>query len=537
MKNVKVLDCTLREAPLEKLMWGDISIQKMIHGLEKARIDIIEVGFLKDENYESGSTSFQRVEEIKAFIPQKKADIMYVALVDYGRYDLKNLSNYDGTSIDAIRICFKHDEIDVVLDYAKQIREKGYEVCIQHVDTMGYTDDQIVNFIHQVNEFQPYAYSVVDTFGAMYRDDAERLTELVAKELDENIWLGFHAHNNLMMADANEQQFIERFIGRRKIIVDSSLYGCGRSAGNAHTELMTHFMNTKQGADYDINELLDLIDTVITVVQEKTTWGYSIPYFIAGMHNAHTFNVKQLLKRHNLKSKDLRAIIGMLDDVQKKAYDYTLLERLYVQYFDKPIDDSNTIKYLKHVFQKRTILLLAPGKSVLENKVEIEQFIVNEMPIVIGINNLIEGYVLDYIFYSGVIRYQNLQYQDYRAAGSPKIILASNIKNHAEHNEYIVNYSSLIKFGWVNIDSSAILLLRLLQRCEINDVYVAGLDGYKSFGQAFYKNELDTGLDEKTRIDHTNDNISMMKDIRKNNPDFMIHFLTESVYQEVFQEC
>ena len=32
-----------------------------------------------------------------------------------------------------------------------------------------------------------------------------------------------------------------------------------------------------------------------------------------------TFNVKQLLKRHNIKSKDLRGIIELLDDVQKKS--------------------------------------------------------------------------------------------------------------------------------------------------------------------------------------------------------------------------
>jgi 4-hydroxy 2-oxovalerate aldolase len=535
MKNVKLLDCTLREAPLDGLMWGDMSIKKMINGLENAGVDIIEVGFLKDTPYVYGSTSFHTAEDIKPYLVNKKPGVIYTALVDYGRYDTSALTENDGKSVDAIRVCFKHEEIDKVLDYAREFRDKGYLVCIQHVDTMGFSDFEIIEFVKKVNEFKPFAYSVVDTFGAMYDSDMIHYTQLAADMLDRDIRLGFHAHNNLMLADANDEHFVDRFFDKREIIVDSSLYGCGRSAGNAHTELNAQYMNRKHGADYNIDELLDLIDTVIAAAQEKTSWGYSIPYFIAGIHNAHTFNVKQLLKRHNLKSKDLRGIIERLDDVQKKAYDYKLLEKLYVEYFNNPVNDEPVLERLTRELSGKTILLLAPGVSARENREEIERFISDNNPIVIGVNNLIDGYKQDYVFYSGVVRYQNLQYQDYRAAGSPKIIVSSNIKTEAGENEYIVNYSSLIKYGWINIDSAAILLLRLLQKCGVNEMYAAGLDGYKSFGKAFYKNELDTGLADRDRAEHTADNISMMEDMKKSNPDFMIHFLTDSVYRKVFE--
>jgi 4-hydroxy 2-oxovalerate aldolase len=535
MENFKLLDCTLREAPLDGLMWGEVSIKKMINGLEQANIDIIEVGFLKNEPYVFGSTSFQQMEEIRPYLKHKKQGTLYVALVDYGRYDTRYLSPNDGTSIDAIRVCFKHNEINDVLAYAQEFRDKGYQVSIQHVDTMGFTDEEIIDFVRKVNDFKPFAYSVVDTFGAMYESDMLHYATLANQHLDRDIWLGFHCHNNLMLADANAQRYVGEFINHRRIIVDTSLYGCGRSAGNAHTELMAQYMNKKNGATYDINEILDLIDTVIVAAQEKTTWGYSIPYLIAGMHNAHTFNVNQLLQRHNLKSKDLRGIIERLDDVQKKAYDSALLEQLYVEYFDQLVDDADTIKNLSAALGKRKILLLAPGRSVQEQKATVDQFIKDEKPIVIGVNNLIDGYTLDYIFYSGAVRYQNLQYQDYAAVGHPQIILSSNIKMTAGRNEMIVNYRSLLKFGWVNIDSSAILLLRLMLKCGIKEVYVAGLDGYKSFGQAFYKTELDTGLAEKDRILHTNDNYSMMQNIKSEYPEFKVKFLTDSVYRGAFE--
>lgn len=535
MHHFKLLDCTLREAPIDGLLWGQMAVKKMIRGLEKANVDIIEVGFLKNAPYAAGSTSFQRVEDMAPYLKKKKEGAMYVALVDYGRYDLKYLSDYDGKTIDAIRVCFKKNEIGVVLDYAAQIRAKGYQVCIQHVDTLSYTDQEIVEFIEKVNAFAPFSYSVVDTFGAMYQEDMLRLTRLANAHLCKDIWLGFHGHNNLMLANSNAQGFLSDIGAERKVIVDSSLFGCGRSAGNAHTELLAQFMVQKLGASYDINALLDLIDTVIVSAREKTTWGYTVPYFIAGMHNAHTFNVKQLLKRHNLSSKDLRGIIERLDETQKKQYDYALLERLYVEYFDQPVEDSAVIADLTAAFAEKKILLLAPGKSVQDHKPEIDRFIAENDPVVIGVNNLIDGYRLDYVFYSGAVRYQDLQYQDYQAAGSPRLVLTSNIKTEAAPNEQIVNYSTLVKFGWVNLDSSAILLLRLLLKCGATELYAAGLDGYKSFGQAFYKNALDTGLAESDRIEHTNDNLSMMTDLRAEHPQFHIHFLTESVYSKVFE--
>lgn len=535
MNDFKILDCTLREAPIDGLMWGDTTIKKLIGGMEEAGINIIEVGFLKNNDYRFGSSSFKHVEEMLPYLKNKRPDTMYVALVDYGRYDLKYLSDYDGKAIDAIRVCFKKHEIGDVLNYAEQIRQKGYQVCIQHVDTLAFTDQEIIDFVQKVNDFKPFAYSVVDTFGAMYETDMNHLTDVVASVLDDDIWLGFHGHNNLMLADANAQAFINKYWGKRKIIIDSSIYGCGRSAGNAHTELMTQFADKEYSQDYDIDPLLDLMDSIIVPISKKVEWGYSVPYFISAIHNAHTFNVKQLLKRHNIKSKDLRKIIEMLDETQKRAYDYTLLEKLYVEYFNHPVDDTKSVRDLSESLSNHNILLIGPGKTAIQKREDIDSFITEKDPIVIGINNLISDYHLDYVFYSGINRYQNLQYQDYRRSGSPKIILSSNIKTEAEDNEIIVDYLSLIKFGWVNIDSSAILLLRLLIRCGIKEVYIAGFDGYNEESDSFYDNALDTGIDKAEKIEHTKDNLSMLKDIGESNNDFKIQFITPSVYEKVFK--
>lgn len=535
MFNCNVLDCTLREAPLEQLMWGDLAIRKMISGLEKAGVDIIEVGFLKNDINIFGSTSFQKVEQIEPYI-NKSSGSKYVALVDFGRYDLSNLSEFNGKSIDAIRVCFKRQEIEYILDYAQKIKDKGYQVCIQHVDTLGYSDKEIRDFIIQINRFKPLAYSIVDTFGAMYQDDLIHYCKLIDEVLNPEICLGFHGHNNLMLADANAQCFLNEMNERRDIIVDSSLFGCGRGAGNAHTELVLQFMLKKLGKEYNINEILDLMDTVICKIQKRTNWGYSIPYFISGMHNTHSFNVKYLTKRHNISSKDLQEIIEQLDDKQKKTYNYALLEKIYVEHFNKSVNDSEIIEKLASLWSGRPIMLLAPGKSIIEERAAIDQFIIENNPIIIDVNNLIDGFKQDYIFFSSVKRYENLQFYNYEGSSSIHIILSSNIKTKPKENEMIVNYMSLIKFGWINIDSSIILLLRLLIRCAVKEVYIAGLDGYKDAGETFYNNELEMGLADEERRLQLQENYSMIQDLENNFPEFRIFFITNSVYDNTTRE-
>ena len=93
---IKLLDCTLREAPVENFFIGEKFMKEFVYRCEKVGIDVIECGFLKDVDHVPGSNCFRTVEQIREYIPNKKVGITYVALMDYGRYSLENLSEYDG---------------------------------------------------------------------------------------------------------------------------------------------------------------------------------------------------------------------------------------------------------------------------------------------------------------------------------------------------------------------------------------------------------------------------------------------------------
>lgn len=532
MKSIQLLDCTLREAPFPKLNYGRKFLQNYIHALERVKVDVIEVGFLKNLEYIEGSAIFNHVSQIEEYLTDKKEEIRYVALVDYGRYDISRLPECNGKSIDGIRICFKKGEEKAVIGYAREIREKGYEIFIQHVDTLGYSDIEILDFINDINVLKPAAYSIVDTFGSMYTDDLRHIFDLVQHNLSPDIVLGFHAHNNLNLAVANAQEFVRLAFHKRNIVIDTSVLGCGRGAGNAHTELLIEFLNKKYETAYDTNEVLDLIDDYMPYFKENCSWGYSIPYFISGMHSAHVFNVNQLLKRHNIKFRDLRKIIESLTVRERKLYDYQLLEKLYVQYFNKQVDDEKAKMTFFEAVKGREVLLIAPGMSIFSEKEKVQN-IIKRKPVIIDVNNVISAYPRNYVFFSSVKRYES-----YKAfITSERCILTSNIKTEPESNELIMNYISLIRYGWINLDNSAILLLRLLVESGAEKIYIAGFDGFSvDNDRNFYDKDLRRALSSEDLKLINEETREMLVDIKENinKSGIPVAFITSSIYSDIF---
>ena len=156
-------------------------------------------------------------------------------------------------------------------------------------------------------------------------------------------------------------------------------------------------------------------------------------------------------------------------------------------------------------------------------------------PVVIGVNNLLEHYKQDIVFFSGIRRYELLPFQDRQKSGNPIVIKTSNISSKIIENELVVDYASLIKSGWTYMDSSIILLLRLLAKCAVKHIEIAGLDGYKTRGNTFSNEELETALSAEERHRAMTENMEMLQDFHKEHPNITIHFLTKSNYEKIFK--
>lgn len=539
---IKLLDCTLRDgAYIVNGKFGIEAINGIIKRLSEANIDIIECGWLKNDQYTEGSTYYHTPFDAEKIIKKNKnQEVTYVAMIDWDRYDVSQLPSCNNKSIDAIRIVFPRGKHKEAISVGKLIREKGYRVFFQIANTLGYTDAELLELVSEINDFEPEGLSIVDTFGAMFSSDLQRIISLVDHNLSKKISLGFHSHNNLQQSFSLSMEFIQLMMrSSRDIIVDASLSGMGRGAGNAPTELVASYLNRFHNMSYNIDIIMDIIDVYMAYFKNNFDWGYSTPFFLSGTYCSHVNNIAYLTQKHKTRNKDIKQILESLSPDKRLVYDYDLLEKKYVEYQKNEIADQSTYDHLRKKFEDNNVLLIAPGKSTIQNKNDVDRFILKNRPVTIGINAVVPGYCYDYLFFSNFVRFQYALEAYQEVFENSSLILTSNLMKGISEitnqniNFLFVNYNDLIKRGWVHFDNSVVMCLRMLDRLGVKKVGIAGFDGYET-KQVSQNNYVSEALELSTRnenVNELNSEISeMLSDFRTNHK-MDLSFITPSLFE------
>ena len=540
MKNVKILDCTLRDGGrIINCAFPNSQIKDIAYRLADANIDIIEVGFLRDAksvNYQGNSTFFTDVDQIRPFVNRKK-DTMYVAFIDYGMFDFSTLKPYDGTSIDGLRIGFTRknfeNDHEEILECLAEVKQKGYKLFVQGVNSLGYTDRELLGIVDIVNQIQPEGFGIVDTYGAMYMDDVDRLYTIVDHNLDENIAIDFHSHNNYQLSFAFAQEIIRLSNGKREVIIDGTLNGMGKCAGNLNTELLVDYLVRKRNYDYDFDAILDIIDDHIYNYHLQHQWGYSIPALMGGIYRSHPNNIIYLTEKFRLATKDIKYIISMIDPDKRMRYDYDNIQRLYQEYNHVKVDDKEALALLEKTLRGKKILLLMPGQSISQYKDEILKKIEAENLFVITVNFRDETFdkYSELAFWGSQKRYE--YYADLRKKVTSLIM--SNVESDQER-DIIVNYDSFVDRTQEYSDNASLMLMRILQRVGIVSYYVAGFDGFTVNGSYYNKTDFS---EERFRSQYEAINkgvahqLSMFAESLNHPED--IQFITPSIYSHIFK--
>ena len=480
MSNIKILDCTLRDGGyINEWKFGFHTTRDIIKKLVDSCVDYVEVGFLRDCDYDREATLFNCCEEIKPILPtkDKRGKTMFTAMALHNKYDINKLEDCNNETVDAIRVTFHDYDIDEGLEYIKKVKEKGYKVFCNPINIMGYDDETILSLITKVNKIQPYAFSIVDTFGSMMRSDLRRIYSLLEHNLDKSIVIGLHLHENLGLAYSLAQDFIDMKAPERQCVIDGSMLGMGRVPGNLCLELIMDYMNREQGASYDVNPVLDGIDDHIAGLKKIEAWGYNTAYALSAKYNLHRNYAEYLVGKGRLRAKEINQILGSIEDDKKTAYDEKYVEKLYEDFQNRQVDDSKLIAYLKEKLLGRQILILAPGSSISNNRSDVEDYIKKNDPVIISANFIPEGYECDYAFFSNAMRYSAMEETESRV--KDRILVTSNITD-TNNTDSIINYSDLSVDNKGKYDNCVIMLLRLLIKIGVNKVALAGFDGYKS---------------------------------------------------------
>ena len=181
--------------------------------------------------------------------------------------------------LDLIRVACYIQDVDKALELVRVFHDRGYETTLNIMALSNVMENQLIEAFQQINESVVDVVYIVDSYGSLKPEDISYLVDKFQQHLP-NKRLGVHAHNNLQLAFANTLLAAKQGVE----LLDASVYGMGRAAGNCNTELLVSELKNPK---YNLRPVLDMIEKYMIPLREKEEWGYIIPYMITGILDEH----------------------------------------------------------------------------------------------------------------------------------------------------------------------------------------------------------------------------------------------------------
>ncbi len=530
MKNIELLDCTLRDGGyVNDWEFGHDNLVILFERLVSSEVDYIEIGFIDDrrEYDENRSIAPGTANMSRLYEGLDKKDAFVVGMIDYGTCDISLIQPQAETIMDGIRVIFKKQKMHEAIKYMKQIKSLGYKVFCQAVSITSYDDDELEELIMLVNDLDPYAFSLVDTYGLLHKEQLMHYYNFANIHLNEDIRLGYHAHNNFQLAFANCVELIESADDSRKILIDGTLYGMGKSAGNAPIELLANYMNSHLDKHYHVNQMLEAIDVTIMDIYRRIPWGYNMKFFVSASNDCHPNYVTYLMDKKKLSMSSINHILAKLEGEKKLLYDQDYIESLYLQYQNRECDDTIDFDTLKEQFEGKEILLLAPGKKIYSEKDKVHKYIADKRPVIISINFIPEEYPVNFAFLSNSKRY--VAQATKISKKDVKLIATSNVTKAEGHFDYVFSYSKLLDEEALIADNPMIMIIKLLRDMNVKTIALAGFDGYEKTALPNYINANMEHTFSKELAQEINEDVK--KGMEKLELSIPVRFVTSSLYE------
>ena len=317
---MKVLDCTLRDAGYySNWQYTDSEIKKYCEIINDLNIDIVEIGYRNPPHdsyrgslYYCPAITLERFhrmlnKNIEKFI---MLDFKTIQDIEFTTSRLKSVRQY----ISGVRIAVNANKTDKLNELILSIKSIGLKVCINLMYGHKYLNNELsFKKISNMTDIKNVdVISIVDSYGCLIPDDIDILVRKALKVFPETK-LGFHGHNNLNLALSNSIAAIKSGVD----IIDSTLGGLGRGAGNLRTEDSILALNTYHGkmAESTVKGLCSSHE-MMSKFREKYVWGPEVPYAVAAMKKIPQQVVMDLINLRRLSY--LEVIDSYKDNIPKK---------------------------------------------------------------------------------------------------------------------------------------------------------------------------------------------------------------------------
>lgn len=336
---IKILDCTLRDGGYYTNWDFDKNlVDTYIKACNDLPVDYLEVGYrsIPLEGY------YGEYFYLPKYVMQRlKAQTTKKLVIILNEKDIRPAHVQELLSpciglIDMVRLAIDPKQFARALELAEAVKKMGFEVGFNVMYMSKWKGQKdFLELLPKVKGIADYFY-MVDSYGGVYPHDVKETIQLVRSYIPD-VPLGFHGHNNMELALINTLTAIEEGCE----MVDATITGMGRGAGNVKTELLLTALNAQGKIEVDFNPLSKVVDG-FTALQKIYEWGTNLPYMVSGAHS--------------LPQKDV------MDWVGKRYYSFNSIIRALQNQAKGLTDNEQLPSLIKGNYKKA--LLVGGGPSV-----------------------------------------------------------------------------------------------------------------------------------------------------------------------------
>jgi 4-hydroxy 2-oxovalerate aldolase len=503
--DIKILDCTIRDGGYYTNWDFDKElIQTYFKSFNQLPAEYLEIGYrsFPMQNY-LGEYFYCPVfvmEQAKEWSDKKLVIILNEKDIRKGH--VKDLLSPCVGLITMVRLAIDPQNFTRALGLAEAVKSMGFEVGFNVMYMSTWSDQRdFLNQIQEVTGLADYFY-MVDSFGGVYPQDVKDTFDLVKSKTDAKV--GFHGHNNLELALVNTLTALECGAD----IVDATVTGMGRGAGNLKTELLFTALNAKLGVEVDFNSLSNVV-SAFENLQKQHEWGTNLPYMVSG---ANSLPQKEVMNWVTQRFYSFNSIIRALQNQKVNQKDNQKLNHF------EP----------KKSFDK--VVIIGGGPNAALHSDAVQEFINrNENVCVIHASSKNAGYyknlaVVQYFCLVGSEGHRLEKVFDDLGGFSGECVLppfprkmGTYIPQALEGKSFElkeITITELVK------DAHTVLALQTALNLNAENIYLVGYDGYQE------------GYITKTELALSKENETIFQDFQKNT-DLKITSLTPTHYRNL----
>ena len=321
-KAIKILDCTLRDGGYYNDWDFDAEVvSKYLNAMSASSVDVVELGLRQ--------VARNRYLGAHAYLPEfflssldLPSNLRFAFMIDAktildefesvaAAFDYLIMES-DREHIEIVRLAANLHEVSGLKLFCQRLKNSGFSVIVNIMQASLSSECDLKAVVAEIDGWA--CVEVVyfaDSLGSMVPKDVKRIYECFSTSFRGEI--GFHAHNNMGLANANALCAAE--LGCTWI--DVTVTGMGRGAGNAVTEQLIPLL-TEQAIEGRA-AVYELAEQFFEPLKKELGWGPSPTYAEAARMGMHPTYPQFLLADERVTSSDRFRILRAISNTNNPA--------------------------------------------------------------------------------------------------------------------------------------------------------------------------------------------------------------------------